>query len=130
VDSSRRDLIFTLSGTAAPLPPSNQFSVGKLRRNKRKGTARLTVNVPGPGTLALGGKGVVAQRAVRSSPERRTARTVDAAGPVTLLIKAKGKAKRKLNRTGAVVLRLVLTFAPNGGTAGSQTKRVKLIKKP
>ena len=43
-------------GTAAP---SNSFSFGKLKRNKRRGTATLTVEVPGPGTLALSGKGLV-----------------------------------------------------------------------
>ena len=40
----------------------SKFSFGKLKRNKKRGTAKLTVKVPGPGTLTLLGKGLVRQR--------------------------------------------------------------------
>ena len=43
-----------------PSPPSNEFTLGKPKLNKRKGTARLAVTVPGPGELALSGNGVKA----------------------------------------------------------------------
>jgi hypothetical protein len=43
-----------------PPSPSNAFSFGKLKRNKRRGTATLIVLVPGPGELALTGKGPAA----------------------------------------------------------------------
>ena len=42
----------------APRLPSNTFSFGKLKLNKRRGTATLVVRVPGPGSLLLSGAGV------------------------------------------------------------------------
>jgi hypothetical protein len=112
---------------------SNADTLGALKRNKHKGTATLSVNVPGPGTLALTGKGVKTQR-----PAARAAasKVVSAAGTVKLLIKAKGKAKKKLNTTGKVKVKVTVTYTPNGSASGdvpgdpnTQTKRVKLVKK-
>jgi hypothetical protein len=43
-----------LSPPPPPPPPSSAFSFGKLKKNKRKGTAKLTVEiVEGPGELEL-----------------------------------------------------------------------------
>jgi len=36
--------------------PGNHFSFGKLKLNKKNGTATLIVDVPGAGSLALGGR--------------------------------------------------------------------------
>jgi len=48
----------------------------------------------------------------------------------------KGKAKKKLNKTGKVKVKVKVTYTPNGTASGdligdpsTQTKRVKLIKK-
>jgi hypothetical protein len=113
--------------------PSNDFSFGRLKRNKNKGTATLAVNVPGPGILSLTGKGVKTQRAGRAAT---ASKTVTAAGIVKLRIKSKGKAKKKLNKTGKVKVKVKVTYTPNGTASGdligdpsTQTKRVKLIKK-
>ncbi len=109
--------------------PSNVFSFGKVKRNKRKGTASLAVNVPGPGTLALTGKGVKTQRVGRAAT---ASKTVTAAGTVKLLVKAKGKAKHKLNKTGKVKVKVSVTYTPTADIVGdpnTQTKRVKLVKK-
>ncbi len=109
--------------------PSNTFSFGKLKRNKKKGTATQAVEVPGPGTLTLSGKGLVRQKRSQTSSARRLNKTVTAAGTVKLKIKAKSKAKKRLNKTGKAKVKAKITFTPTGGTANSQTKRVKLIKK-
>jgi hypothetical protein len=69
--------------------PSNAFSLGKVKRNKRKGTATLTVGVPNAGKLALSGNGVRAASAGGAA----TSKTVGAAGKVKLVIRAKGKKK-------------------------------------
>jgi hypothetical protein len=107
-------------------PPSNVIKLGKVKRNENNGTATLTVNVPGAGKLALTGKGVKTQRAAG----RATAsKNVAAAGKVKLLIKAKDKAKSKLAKTGKAKVKAKITFTPTFGTAKSQTKSVKLIKK-
>jgi hypothetical protein len=85
------DQIFTLSGTSSPYPPppSNIITLGKPKLNRKQGTAKLPVTVPGPGTLTLTGEGVVKQT-----------KTPPAAATVKLLVKSKGKKKRTLNRTG------------------------------
>ena len=107
--------------------PSNAFSFGKLKRNTQNGTATLTVDVPGPGKLTLGGKGVVPQRPIASSLGAR-ARAVSGAGPVKLIVKATGKAKKKLRKTGKAKVKVKVTFTPTGGSAASKSKTVKLKK--
>jgi hypothetical protein len=113
--------------------PSDAFSFGGVKRNTHKGTATLAVDVPGPGTLSLTGKGVRAQRAGR---EAAASKNVTAAGTVKLKIRAKGKAKHKLNDSGKAKVKAKITYTPNGASSGdvigdpsTQTKRVKLIKK-
>lgn len=103
---------FELEPSSAAAPPSNAFRFGKLKRNMRRGTAILTVVVPGPGTLALRGKKVGPQKTSGTK----------------LLIKARGKAKRRLARKGEVKVRFRVTYTPAGGTPASKSKSVQLIK--
>jgi Metallo-peptidase family M12B Reprolysin-like len=105
----------------------SMFTIEGLSRNRKKGTAKLTVNVPGPGVLALGGHGVKPQRPIARRPVR--AKPVAAAGRVHLLVKAKGSKKRKLRKTGKVKLKLSITYTPTGGTAAHQSLSVKLKRK-
>ncbi len=107
--------------------PSNEFSLGKLKRNKRKGTAKLSVEVPGPGELALSGNGVEPQRSAKRRPA--STKPVSSAGTVTLKIKPEGKKKRKLNEKGKAKLKLTVIYTPTGGTANAEDKRIKLVKK-
>jgi DNA-binding beta-propeller fold protein YncE len=93
------------------------FKIGKARFDKRRGTARLPVTLPGSGELTLSGKGVVT-----------LTKTPRAAGTVKLLVKAKAKRKKKLNRKGRVKVNAQVTFTPIGGTPGSQHKGIKLKK--
>jgi hypothetical protein len=93
------------------------FSFGKVKRNRRRGTATLSVEVPGPGTLQLAGKGLAAQGAV------------SAASQVKLQVKAKGKKRRKLNRSGAVKVNAEVTYTPAGGLPNTQPRRIKLVKR-
>ncbi len=110
--------------------PLNTFSFGKVKKNKSKGTAILTVFVPGPGTLLLTGKGLVRQRpASLSGTGRVVARIVNAAGKVKLKIRSKGKRKRKLNRTGKVKVKANVTYTPTGGEPTSESKRIRLVKR-
>jgi type 1 fimbria pilin len=109
--------------------PSNVFSFGHVKRKKNKGTATLAVNLPGPGTLSLTGKGVKTQRAGRTAGAVAS-KAVAGAGTVKLLIKPKGKRKHKLNRAGKVKVKVNVTYIPTGGDPNTESKRVKLIKKP
>ena len=98
--------------------PSNAFTFGELKRNRKRGTAVQRVSVPGPGTLDLGGSGIA-----------KVSRGVVAAGVVKVKVKARAKAKAKLNGKGKVKLRASFTFAPTGGEPNTQVKTIKLKKK-
>jgi hypothetical protein len=120
-DDFTGDVDLRLNITADVEPkPSNAITVGKAKRNKKRGTAQLPVTTPGPGTLALSGKGVKAQNATASGAR--------AAGAVTLSVKPTGKTKKKLNETGKVKVAVTVTFTPNFGDPGPQTVKVKLSK--
>jgi len=117
------DLRLTCAGEppaepTTPVKPSNAFSFGKLQLNKAKGTAKLTVSVPGPGKLTLAGSQV-----------KKASKSVAAAGKPQLPIAAKGSAKSKLSRTGSAKVKVKVTYVPTGGEAASRTKTVKLVKK-
>jgi hypothetical protein len=102
---------------AAEVTPTNSFTLGKLKR-RRNGTAVLNAVVPNPGTLVASGKGV-----------RSPVLDVPAAGPAALVIRAKGKRKRRLVETGKVKLKASITFTPAGGAPSTLPRKVKLRRK-
>jgi hypothetical protein len=117
-----------INADVAPTP-SNAFSFGALTRNRKKGTATLAVNVPGPGTLSLGGTGV---RAVQAGGGAIGAKTVSAAGTVSLPVAATGKARRKLKKRGKARVTATVTYSPTGEISGkpnTQSEQIKLLKR-
>jgi hypothetical protein len=104
------------------LPP-NTFTFGRVTLNKRNGTAKLPVAVLDAGNLTLAGKGIVPIHKAKSSHKAVTA------GTTKLKVKAKGKAARTLKKKGKVRVTAKVTFTPTGGTARTQTKRIKLVRK-
>ncbi len=102
-----------------PDPPSNEFTFGRAKLDRGKGTAALAVQIPGPGDLAL-----AASKKVRASEAR-----AEAAGKATVSIRAAGKAKRKLRRAGKVTVRATVTFTPDGGDPNTQSTDVTLKRK-
>jgi hypothetical protein len=118
------DLVFAVFVTPQPVQkPTNGFSFGELKRNKKKGTATLNLTLPNPGELTASGDGVRAASAGRAVISKSVT-----AGPAQLLIKAKGKKKKTLNETGKVKLNVVVTYTPTGGDPSTQSTRVKLKK--
>jgi hypothetical protein len=135
------DLAFRLNGSigspAVPPPPpeppepppddgapAGEFSLGKVKKNTKKGTAKLTVNVPAPGQLAL----------AKNKKVKGTEKTADAAGKEKLPIKPKGKAKKKLNQTGKAKVNAKVTYMPDitftgGGESETKSKNVGLKKR-
>jgi hypothetical protein len=102
---------------------TSTFAVDVIRRNKKKGTATLTVSVAHAGEVTGAGKGVrVANAAVISKP-------VSGPGSVQFLIKPKGKKRRKLNSAGKVKVRPKITYTPRGGESVTRSVGVKLIKR-
>jgi CSLREA domain-containing protein len=101
-----------------PTDPDNSLRFGKVTRNRRRGTAKLPVVVPGPGELELTGKGAKPRRV--AEPE---------AGTAVFVIKAKGGAKKALRIKGRKKLRLSVTFTPTGGAPNTERTTVKLIRR-
>jgi hypothetical protein len=104
------------------LPP-NRFTFGRVKLNKRNGTAKLPVTVAAPGNLILSGKGIVPIHKAKVSHKAVSA------GTTKLRVKAKGKATRTLKKKGKVRVTAKVTFTPTGGTARTQSKRIKLVRK-
>jgi hypothetical protein len=98
--------------------PSNSFSFSDLDRNKKKGTAKLTVDIPNPGELDLSGKGL-----------RKRNKSPDAAGDVVLKIKAKKNKLDRLEENGKVKVKPKVTFTPTGGDPSTQSRKLRLRKR-
>lgn len=100
---------------AAPRPV---LKIRKRKRNRKKGTILLTVQVSGPGRVVLTGKGV-----------KRVQKRARRAGSVKLLVKAKGKTLKRLNGSGKAKIRVKIVFDPDGrGPNAKRNLRLTLIK--
>ena len=115
-----------LVNVSAVVEPSHHFTIESIKRNRRRGTATVRITVPGPGSLALSGNGVRAQQASGRGP--LAAKTVSAAGPVKMLVRAKGRKRDRLDQTGRVKVRTAITYTPTGGSPETQQQKVKLRK--
>jgi hypothetical protein len=115
------DALRSPSPSPPPLapPPSNEFSFGKLKKNKKRGTAKLTVGVPGPGELDL-----AKTKRVKADDE-----TAEDAGKERLRVEAKGKAKKRLNRRDKAKVKAKVTYTPEGGEPNTKKKKIKLRKR-
>jgi glucose/arabinose dehydrogenase len=119
-DADGRIYVASLHGPVYRLTDaSNDFSFGKVKKNKKKGTAKLTVKVPGPGELDL-----AKTRKVKADEE-----AVEEAGNEKLPIKPKGKAKKKLNNSGKAKVKAEVTYTPEGGEPNEKSKRIRLKKR-
>jgi hypothetical protein len=117
-------------GAGATGRPSNTFELLKLKHNKKKGIAFLIANVPGPGQIGLGGKGVrslglgaSAQKSVAVSGGRVKLKITPGKG------KQAKKTWRRLKRKGAAKVKVRVTYVPTGGSAATKVRKVKLIRK-
>jgi virginiamycin B lyase len=108
-----------ITGVGLPGSIAVNFSVGKPRKNKERGTAQLTVEVPAPGTVALAETTKVRGAEVRA----------EAAGEVQLAIKPRGKAKKKLAQHGKAKVAVEIPYTPDGGEPEKQTMTLKLVKR-
>jgi hypothetical protein len=96
----------------------NQFTIEKLVRNRKKGTATLFVHVLEPGEVTISGKGIR-----RASSKTRTG------GTLKVPVAASGKALKRLKRRGKLKARLRVSYLPDGGDPNSAAYRLKLLKK-
>ncbi|HYQ79034.1 MAG TPA: hypothetical protein VEP91_08015 [Solirubrobacterales bacterium] len=91
------------------------IGVGKPKLNRKRGTALLPVTVPGAGVLSLKGAAI---RSVQKRPQG--ARTLK------VLIKARGKAKKRLARTGKVRIVARLEYKPEPGVPAKSRRAIVL----
>jgi DNA-binding beta-propeller fold protein YncE len=103
----------------SPQAPSNDFRFGKVERNKRKGTAKLTVRLPAPGVLDL----------ANSKEVKGNEKSAESSGSVRLPIKPKPKPERKLNQKGKTMVEVHVTYTPDGGQPNMKSKKLRLIKR-
>lgn len=98
---------------------SNNFLIAKPKLNKKKGTAKVKLTLPGAGKAELlGNKNVKASKKLLAG-----------AGSANLAVKAKGKAAKALKTKGKVKLTLKFRFTPTGGEARTVSKKVTLKRK-
>jgi hypothetical protein len=99
----------------------NGFEIVDVKKKKKKGTAELTVSVDeGPGQLALGSKKIKAVEAPVGAGENITQ---------TLLVKAIGKAKRKLKKKGKAKVTAGVTYSPDLGDPSTESRKIGLKRK-
>jgi hypothetical protein len=105
---------------AVELQPSNALALGKLKKNKKKGTATLTVFLPPPsaGTLTLAGKGLKTQTAAITGQTQ-----------LKLKVLPKGKVKKALRKKGKRKVQINVTYSPTGNNAATATRKAKLVRK-
>jgi hypothetical protein len=95
-----------------------KISLGGVKLNKRKGTATLSVKIPGAGTLTATGKGIA--KVKKSAKQAQKPKTLK------LTIKAKGKAKKQLAEEGTAKVGAKVTFKPTSGSPVTKTKKITL----
>lgn len=112
-------------GGAAGGEPSNNFRLGRVRLDRRHGTARLAVWLPGPGSVRLAGKGIVPL----SPGTRRPAtaeRTGSRRGTIFLTIGAGGGKRDALLARGWVRVLAKVSYVPSGGSRRTKTRSLRL----
>jgi hypothetical protein len=96
-------------------PPPNDFSFGKVKRNTERGTAKLIVELPGPGRLALAetkkleGRGKVSEAGGKESLRLKPTKPLPVPGERT--VKAK------------------VTFVPAAGCPNTEAERIELARR-
>jgi hypothetical protein len=103
----------------ARLVPSNLFQLGPLKRDRKRGTATLSVIVPATGLLSLSGRGL-----------RPVVLNVGSGATVALPLSLVGNPRQRLLTKGFRKVGAVVTFTPDGGTARTETRRLTLVKLP
>jgi len=98
--------------------PSNKFSFGWSRLNKKTGVASLQIKVPGAGKVAVVGSKTVAKSSTAAKKE----------SIVVVKVKAKGRAAKTLKKKGKVKVKATVKFTPTGGKASTKSKTLKLAK--
>ena len=107
------------AGVAQAAQAKPDFTIDHVSKNKKKGTAKIYIDVPGPGNLALEGTG-------RSKSDQERA---NSQGTAVLNLQPNKKGKKKLRKKGKVPFNAVITYTPDGGQPSTEAYTVNLILK-
>jgi hypothetical protein len=116
-----------LSGAGGgPPAPSNAFTIGKLKGKT------LKLNVSSAGEVKITDAAAQASDSGASAAAKglRLKRSSATGGPGSIAVKLKltKAANRKLRERGKIKVNARITFTPSGGTANSQTAKLKVKK--
>ena len=107
-------------------PPSNDFEIGELNGKK------LTLTVAGPGEVeVIDAADQSARRAIAAAKKKRlkpSSATASGGGTVTVKLKLTKSANKKLKKKGKVKVNAAITFTPTGGSANTETAKLKVKK--
>jgi hypothetical protein len=103
------------ASAATALPPSNHISFVSLHHRPSRGSAVLSVEVPGPGQLTLRGVGL-----------RRVSRSEPAAGVYRLPVRPNGASRRELRASGSIRVQANVAYVPSGGSAAVRSRNLVL----
>lgn len=120
-NGSNPDQIFRLEGTRATPEPAAKpkLTLGKLERNKKRGTAKQPAYVNVPGTVELSGKNVETKTKSASAP-----------GTLKLKVKPRGKTLEKLEEQGRARTKITVLFTPNSGAGDTVERQIVLRLAP
>jgi hypothetical protein len=113
-------------GTANGCPST--VTIDKLKQKGTKPKVKVTVTVPGAGTLKVGSPSdpALASAAAKSLKPATTTLTATAKQQAKLTLKLTKSAIGKLEDVGKLKLKVKAVYTPVGGPPGSQTKKAKL----
>ena len=122
----------SLTSTAPPPPPppSNAFTIGKLAKDKKKGTVTATLTVPGAGVVSVAsatGKATTSAQGTKALLKPAT-KAAAAAGTIKIVIRASSAGMKALKKKGKLTTKAAFTFTPTGGRPSTQTKKITLVK--
>jgi hypothetical protein len=118
-DNVFNTMVDNVAIASAPIP--NAITRGKLALNQKKGTGKLTINVPGPGILTAVSKG-------KKKTIKAVTLTATAASALKVPLNAVGQGRKALNNKGKLKAQLEVTFTPTGGAPNTQVYKVTLKK--
>ncbi len=102
-----------------PVCGDARLTVGKFKANRRNGKGRLTVSTGSAGTVRLR----------PSASVKPAVRKLKKAGKSRLVVKARGKAAKRLEKNGKVKVKLTLTYKPDGCPTVTKKRTVTLKRK-
>jgi hypothetical protein len=112
-------------GAPAPSGPRFAFAIGAPSIDRRNGTAKLPVTVPGPGTVTVRATGTKTPTHLR-----QVAMTVDGPSTVGIPLSVTAAGAEPLRRNGSIRLVPLVTFTPAAGAPAALFRPVVLRRDP